>query len=562
MASSVASRLKHGSTFVRSLTLRPTSVVPTQVMAGDKGASMLAQLRTFCFVCALVVCAAAGHAAPVETKTCDLGELLRTPERMAAAGECAALYVTIDEQPISCGLYDKLSKEMKDWWVKVSGEICGTSEACGDVMAQCAARQLSGKDLGAGVSGQSSSGQSSSAHAVSNTSQPSQENARSGSTNATKLGSRKGGSGAPAPPGSQRGGVPSVYANSARSDQLPPSAGSSSSFTSSASSASSSSAGSSSSSGAPDCYVCIHDEDLSHKAECQVMAREARRRGIRNVVVGSVMEVLFDSNYREKLCKCKNIDTYISWHGTTGQEDVPFEVVKHLHEIAPACRNFTVDDTACTRFDKLNVAFAEAEELSRHLATLGYSGTVTVTGNQTITAWNPSSEAIEFAKWNIEVHEKIDSSGLSPLQRFLRNLKHVPQKMSVSRQMRKIYGEDLVKLQRLSVDNVCNQVNTPVSFRVCASGVNLALSPCKPVGHISYVDKGAKATQTIVCAKDGKRANQSCSYIKLKDVPDSTLPDGRKLREYWTDIHFGEDGCGFGGAACLCKWEEPSVCSL
>ena len=136
---------------------------------------------------------------------------------MAAAGECAALYVTIDEQPISCGLYDKLSKEMKDSWVKVSGEICGTSEACGDVMAQCAARQLSGKDLGASGSGQSSSarsssaqsssGQSSSAHAVSNTSQSSQENARSGSTNATKLGSRKSGSRAPAPSGSQGGGV-------------------------------------------------------------------------------------------------------------------------------------------------------------------------------------------------------------------------------------------------------------------------------------------------------------------------------------------------------------------
>ena len=512
---------------------------------------MLTQLRGLFFLCAFMLVSAQVYAVPPETKICDLGELLRSPERMAASGECAALYIKVKDQPISCGLYDKLTKEMKDSWVKASREICGKSEACNEVMAQCAARQLSGKDLSAGNSGQAFSAQ-----AGSNNSQPTRERSLAESTSASNKGTRTNRIGAAAPSAPQGGSSPGSTISSPRSQRSTNSAASSSATTSSVSSSSNSSAGSSSSIGTPDCYVCIYDStDSMTQAKCQVRGRNARRSGIRNVVVVSHIEALYESEHKNRICGCKNIDMFGIVHGKPGQEDLPFKQIKTLLKVAPQCSNIALTHMNCSGFDSVTKALAEADTLSRDMAKSGYEGTVTVTGNQTVTS-DPSSSADVLAQYDIDVSETTDSAvekafwsalvkTISPVSTILMTIR-APRRVLLNGAMQKEF---------------CDHVNTPIGFQVCASGVTLALSPCKPVGHVSEVDKGENATQTILCAKDGKRANQSCSYIELKDVPDITLADGRTLLKTLSDFDYGEDGCKYEGQVCLCKWEEPSVCS-
>jgi hypothetical protein len=470
---------------------------------------------------------------------------------MAASGECAALYIKVKDQPISCGLYDQLTKEMKDSWVKASREICGKSEACSEVMAQCAARQLSGKDLSAGNSGQAFSAQ-----AGSNNSQPPQERSLAGSTSASNKGTRTNRIGAAAPSAPQGGSSPGSTVSSPRSQSSTNSAASSSATTSSASSSSNSSAGSSSSIGTPDCYVCIYDStDSSAQAKCQVKGRNARRSGIRNVVVVSHIEALYESEHKNTICGCKNIDVFAIVHGKPGQEDLPFKEIKTLLKVAPQCSNINFHNVRCSGFDSVTKALAEADTLSRDMAKSGYKGTVTVTGNQTVTS-DPNFLGQRIAQFDIDMSEKTDSAvvqvAASALERTKKSLGVILQTIIAPRAM---------LLHGAAQKEFCDHVNTPIGFQVCASGVTLALSPCEPVGHVSSVHKGENATQTILCAKDGKRANQSCSYIKLKDVPDITLANGFTLLEVMSAMDYGDDGCRHHGQVCLCKWEEPSVCS-
>ena len=526
-----------------------------------RGASMLGRLGGLIVGCALALWCADSYAAPHETKLCDLGELLRTPEKIATSDDCAGFYVKVADQPISCGLYDKLSDDMKASWVTTAEEVCGTSESCSEVMAQCAARQISGKDLrGEGAS--SSSFTSSSSEGGSNSSQVTVERSRGSSSSAPQVGRVKDGNGSAVTTtvlrGSARGGQPNSQAGTSNLSApgiFAARAASQSSTTSAASSSSSSSAGSSSSSSTPDCYVCIYDalDPVLTKANCEVKAKEARRRGIRNVIVADSMEALYDKKYQGKICGCKNIDTFVAIHGSPGGEALPFDEIRTLIEVAPQCSNINFHNLRCSGFDSVTAAVAEAKKLSQEMAKSGYSGTVTVTGNQTVTT-DVSPAAHRIAAWDIEKQEELEEElPGNPLGQFI----------SKTRQRRGVAIEEKL-LDRIilpSAQFCSDMVNTPIGFQVCASGVTLALSPCETVGQVSEIDKGSNGNQTIVCAKDGKRANQRCSFVKLNEVPDLTLPSGDKLVDVLKAKGYGEDGCRLAGQVCLCKWDEPSVCS-
>ena len=524
---------------------------------------MLGRLGGLIVGCALALWCADSYAAPHETKLCDLGELLRTPEKIATSDDCAGFYVKVADQPISCGLYDKLSDDMKASWVTTAEEVCGTSESCSEVMAQCAARQISGKDLrGEGAS--SSSFTSSSSEGGSNSSQVTVERSRGSSSSSPQVSRVKGGNGSAATTtvlrGSARGGQPN--SQTGRSNLSDPGifaarAASQSSTTSAASSSSSSSAGSSSSSSTPDCYVCIYDalDPVLTKANCEVKAKEARRRGIRNVIVADSMEALYDKKYHGKICGCKNIDTLVDNHGSPGGEKLPFDEIRTLIEVAPQCSNIKLHNLRCSGFDSVTAAVAEAKKLSQEMAKSGYSGTVTVTGNQTVTH-EVAPAAQRIAMMDIQIKEVLEA-GLddNPLGQLLARALIAPKRImsvvAIKQMDRRVLAESKY---------MCDMTNTPIGFQVCASGVSLALSPCETPGHVSVIDKGSNGNQTIVCAKDGKRANQRCSFVKLNEVPDLTLSSGDKLVDRLKERGYGEDGCD-SGQTCLCKWEEPSVCS-
>ena len=291
------------------------------------------------------------------------------------------------------------------------------------------------------------------------------------------------------------------------------------------------------------------------QAKCQLRGRNARRSGIRNVVVVSHIEALYESEHKNRICGCKNIDMFGIVHGKPGQEDLPFKQIKTLLKVAPQCSNIALTHMNCSGFDSVTKALAEADTLSRDMAKSGHEGTVTVTGNQTVTS-DPSYFGQRIAQYDIDVSEKTDSAVVQVAKGALGRTTY-----SVSTILLTMIAPRRTLLKGATAKEFCDHVNTPIGFQVCASGVTLALSPCKPVGHVSEVHKGENATQTILCAKDGKRANQSCSYIELKDVPDITLADGRTLLKTLSDFDYGEDGCKYEGQVCLCKWEEPSVCS-
>ena len=79
--------------------------------------------------------------------------------------------------------------------------------------------------------------------------------------------------------------------------------------------------------------------------------------------------------------------------------------------------------------------------------------------------------------------------------------------------------------------------------------------------HDRILHKAADASQTIVCAKNGKRANQACTYVPLSGVPVRDPHTGVDLREMLKQMGYGEDGCDSTSKVCLCKWGEAVTCS-
>ncbi len=278
--------------------------------------------------------------------------------------------------------------------------------------------------------------------------------------------------------------------------------GTSSNYSSSSdsqSSESSQSSGSSESSGSSSsgrtCFLCIYDStDPKLKKECDDMAAKARKQGMSPVNVISDEESILD---QKELCKCDNIQVLRAVHGQPGDEEIPFELAEEIVDIAPQCSTLNINDMGCSRFDSANEALSEAKSLAKSLASAGYTGNVTVSGNQTITL-----AVLKQSELKLKI--KALFSGLNP--------------------------NDMVDMAR----RFCDNNNTPIQFQVCAEGVKLGLYPCKEPGESSVLERSSSAASTIVCEKNGKRANQSCKYSS--DDPEDP------------DYH-------------LCVWQEASVCN-
>ena len=478
------------------------------------------------------------YADPGKSKLCDLAELVKAPERITESSECDSFYVRVKDQPVTCGLFDQLISEMQREWTSTATELCAQSESCRQIMAECAAKQLSGKDLQAQSS---SSLSSSSASSTSSTSSQSSTSplpvtaGKSSSNSSARGGSVGSASSAPSTITILTGSSGKPVATSTRgqrgASQVP-------TVQATAASTASSTATNLPLSGvlSSDCYVCIYDEtDKATEAECKARAKKAKARGVKDPVVVSNYELLFD--YRDKLCACRNIEVLAIVHGTPGDEWRPFQEAREIIEVAPQCSSISFDNFRCSGFDSANEALASAKELSRQMAESGYAGTVTLKGRQTV---HEAGDAVAAAKYQIT---KKLTEGRNPITKFI-----------ISQYVK------MAAISRPGAKEYCDLVNTPLSFQVCASGVKIALDPCKKPGDVSEVHKGAEATQTIVCEKNGKRANQSCSYVKLADVPDVTLAEGTLLSDVLKTQGYGTDGCDARGV-CLCKWMEPEVCS-
>ena len=275
--------------------------------------------------------------------------------------------------------------------------------------------------------------------------------------------------------------------------------------------------------GKPDCYVCIYDKhDERLREECEFLANKAKEKGQIAVVVNQ-FEAL---DRRKELCECENIDVKAFVHGSPGDEAEPFTEIREILKVAQQCSNITFEDMRCSGFDSADKALRHAKDLSHTMAMNGFGGTVTVNGFQTISNYVLDSHIADIKA------ELLNDAG--PIQQIL-------------------VRTTLAKLKKSSLQ-MCSYLNTPMGFQVCAQDVKLLLDPCKTPGQVSSLDKGASATTTIVCQIDGKRANQSCSYIKLSDIKDTKLRESLRYQGYL------EDGCKVSGA-CLCEWKEPEVCS-
>jgi len=292
-------------------------------------------------------------------------------------------------------------------------------------------------------------------------------------------------------------------------------------FSSSESSDDSSS--SSSSKGKQGCFVCIYDKhDRRLAQECVHLAMEARKKG-KYAITLNQYEAL---DKRRSLCKCEIVDVVANVHGAPGDEKEPFSEIKEILEVAPQCSKITFDNKRCSGFDSAAEAFAYAKELSHTMAKNGFGGTVTLTGHQTI---NTVPNFIVIAKLR---------------SRLAQQNKDARQQMEVLTQFDRGVAESA---------RYCSRTNTTLGFRVCAQDVKLVLDTCKSPGQVSKVSK--LGTTTIVCQTKGKRANQSCNYIKLSDVKDA------KDRKLFKEDGYSQDGCQDGGRTCLCEWRAPEVCS-
>ncbi len=243
------------------------------------------------------------------------------------------------------------------------------------------------------------------------------------------------------------------------------------------------------------CFLCIYDSsDPKLKKECEDMAANARRQGMSPVDVISDEESILD---QKQLCKCDNIQVLRAVHGQPGDEDIPFDLAEEIVDIAPQCSNLNINDMGCSRFDSANEALSEAKKLAKSLASAGYTGNVTVSGYQTI---------------NMAV------------------LKHSERKLKIKAFFSGLNGNDMIDMAK----RLCDMNNTPIQFQVCPSGVQLGLYPCKEPGVQSVLERSSSAANTIVCEKNGKRANQSCKYL-------SNDPE---------DPYYN-----------ICEWKEASICN-
>ena len=476
------------------------------------------------------------HAVPAGSKLCDLSILLNSSEGNPQVAECEGFYVRVQEQSVTCGLYDKLSAEMKSAWTTTAAEICKKSESCSHLMAECASWQLSGKDL-------PKSGSTSSLPGT-----PSSQVVAAGS---------------PAPATSPSRGASSINTGSAPTTVVIAKAkpATNSAAANSGASATTSAAAipvstalpaprtsiafASPTSVAPDCYVCIYDVyDKITEAECRARAREARRRGIRKIVVVPELETL--SKHKKELCECKNIDALAAVHGQPGEESEPFREIKEILEVAPQCSNLTFENYRCSGVDSATAALAFAWELSSEMAKNGYAGNVTVKGFQTVNNV-PTTYANLSSRLDLEAES---------LPLVVRLIKAPRMLITKSILKKKESATALSQMQR-----VCDITNTPISFQVCSENVTLALNSCKEPGQVSFLHKAADASQTIVCAKNGKRANQTCTYVPLSGVPVRVPHTGVDLREMLKQMGYGEDGCDSTSKVCLCKWGEAVTCS-
>jgi hypothetical protein len=295
----------------------------------------------------------------------------------------------------------------------------------------------------------------------------------------------------------------------------------------------------------PDCYVCIYDVyDKMAEAECRARAREARRRGITKIVVVPELETL--SKHKKELCECKNIDVLAAVHGKPGEESEPFREIKEILEVAPQCSNITFENFRCSGFDSATAALAEAEKLSSEMAKNGYAGTVTVKGFQTI-----NNVPTTYA--NLSSRLDLEAESLPLVVRLIKAPRMLVTKSILKKK------ESATALSEMQ--HVCDITNTPISFQVCSENVTLALNSCKEPGQVSFLHKSADASQTIVCAKNGKRANQTCTYVPLSGVPVRDPHTGVDLRDKLKQMGYGENGCDSTSKVCLCKWGEAVTCS-
>lgn len=497
----------------------------------------------------VTVLATHGAVSAQERKLCDLGEPLQQPERIAEFVDCSVFTVQVLNRPVACGLYDKLSRRMKSGWVSAVRRICRESESCVDLMAECAARPISGGDLqGASSSSDqslSSSSQVTSSSSSQSTSSTSHTYSSSSSSQASSTGAQvivppvTGSSSSADSGGSysssagtttkvpvQRGSRPQPnlelrrVPSSQRMPVSPASGGASSSPQSEDAS----------------CYVCLYDEQQPDMAEeCAFRGNNARQRGVLHVIVKGLSEAL-TSGDRAEMCACRNVDVIVASHGYPGQEHVPFKEVSKIVDIAPRCSTINVDNWRCSSINNEKEAQKYAEELSVRLATSGYTGKVTIKGYQTVHWQIHQSTEVKNRQDEWSIIERIAES---PTQRARMKLEYL--------------------LDSASDMLVCDYLNTPLEFQVCPSEVKLALSPCKAPGSVSILDKAHGADQSILCQKDGLRASQSCAYIDLSKVVDVKLPGRRNLRKYLSDGGFKDNGCDLGGS-CLCQWKEAVTC--
>lgn len=497
------------------------------------------------------IIAAPTYAVPLDSALCDLGELLQKPETIADFATCTGFFVKVGEQPITCGLYEDLSADLKSAWAREASKLCAESENCKEVMAECAAKPLASTDIKAPTGGSSSPALPTSSPQPSPQSSPTPQvgavKSPSPSTSSVRSGTPTSARSSPTPItiGDGTRSIPTI--NTGTTLERPP-------IVTKPTAAPSRSPSPVPTTQIPDCYVCIYDDsDKSFKAECDARAKRARSLGIKKIVVTANHVSL--SDYREELCQCKNIDVLAAVHGSPGDESLPFTETTEILEVAPQCSNITFDNWRCSGFDSVTAAVAEAEKLSKMMAKNGYAGSVTVTGRQSVHSMVQSVEMMSAT-----VDEAVDSalanfvsedSKITLLERALIGSMVLKKKWQIKKRLAK---------NAPSTQQLCDMTNTPITFEVCAEGVRMALAPCKNAGDVSELHKSENATQTIVCAKNGKRANQSCSYITLNEVPNTTLISGESLREKLEGLGYGEDGCN-AGAVCLCKWKEAEVCS-
>jgi hypothetical protein len=259
------------------------------------------------------------------------------------------------------------------------------------------------------------------------------------------------------------------------------------------------------------CFVCVYGEDNEGekgylKGQCQTLWEKARRdRGVDR------KHIISADDFPEGLPDLRgchpDLTVELISHGVPGEQDAFVSAWEDIVDVAPQCTmgDMQLRVNNCSNFAVSGGAIRNAKEVAKRYAQRGYTGTLTVTGNQYLTGY--------FVRTRLGIRDALgrmwQPTGSVPADAILLPFRIYGTVALPFRTVRE-------KIHKARDPGVASQ-NSWLQLNICSEGVQCILPPCKKAGEIVKVDLStnvsAGAVTMVACSHNGKRANQDCKPI-------------------------------------------------